>query len=52
MSETGSGSAGKRSKESLSEALSGAAVAIVKEIKKAGESPQSSCPPGPGVSPG
>ena len=48
-----SGAAPKRArKESLSEALSGAAVAIIKEIKKASKSPQSSCPPGPGVSPG
>ena len=48
-----SGAAPKRArKESLKEALSGAAVAIVKEIKKTGESPQLTCPTGPGVSPG
>ena len=44
-------------KESLSEAISGAAVAIVKALstdpkEKASEGLQSICPPGPGVSPG
>ena len=53
-----SGAAPKRArKESLSEAISGAAVAIVKALstdpkEKASERPQSVCPPGPGVSPG
>ena len=56
-----SGAAPKRArKESLSEAISGAAVAIVKALstdpkekkEKASEGPHSSCPPGPGVSPG